>query len=88
MTLEARGPDHEVTLKAHYLVACDGANSPTRKALGIDWLDLGYDQDWLVVDVEMIKPHLLPNEVLQVCDRIGFIPTSLPKIPTAVGNFN
>ena len=68
VTLQARGPDHEVTLKAHYLVACDGANSPTRKALGIDWLDLGYDQDWLVVDVEMIKPHLLPNEVLQVCD--------------------
>lgn len=64
----ARGPDHEETLKAHYLVACDGANSPTRKALGIDWQDLGYDQDWLVVDVEMIKPHALPNEVLQVCD--------------------
>ncbi len=64
----ARGPDREATLNADYLVACDGANSPIRKALDIGWRDLGYDQDWLVVDVEMIKPHALPNEVLQVCD--------------------
>jgi 3-(3-hydroxy-phenyl)propionate hydroxylase len=36
--------------------------------LGVGWRDLGYDQDWLVVDVEMIKTHALPNEVLQICD--------------------
>ena len=66
--IQAIGQDGEISLRAHYLVACDGANSLTRKALGIGWRDLGYDQDWLVVDVEMIKPHALPNEVLQVCD--------------------
>ena len=66
--IQAVGKDGEISLSASYLVACDGANSPTRKALGICWRDLGYDQDWLVVDVEMISSHGLPNEVMQVCD--------------------
>ena len=56
------------SLNSRYLVACDGANSSTRKKIGISWRDLGYDQDWLVVDVIMHKPHHLPNEVLQICD--------------------
>ena len=50
------------------MVACDGANSPTRKGLGVGWRDLGYDQDWLVVDVTMHGAHDLANEVLQICD--------------------
>ncbi len=57
-----------LSLSGRYLIACDGANSSTRKKLGISWRDLGYDQDWLVVDVMMHKPHHLPNEVLQICD--------------------
>ena len=68
VAIQALGDEGEITLAAHYLFACDGANSAVRKALGIGWRDLGYDQDWLVVDVEMIKTHTLPNEVLQVCD--------------------
>ena len=68
VTLNASGIGKSVSLTAKYLVACDGANSPTRKALGVGLRDLGYDQDWLVVDVEMLKTHNLPNEVLQVCD--------------------
>ena len=56
------------TLKCKYLIACDGASSPIRKMLDIDWHDLGYDHDWLVVDVEMIGESSLPHEVLQVCD--------------------
>ena len=68
VAIQALGHGGEITLAARYLFACDGANSAVRKALGIGWRDLGYDQDWLVVDVEMIKTHTLPNEVLQVCD--------------------
>ena len=68
VAIQATGDEGEISLRANYLIACDGANSPTRKALGVGWRDLGYDQDWLVVDVEMIKPHALPNEVLQICD--------------------
>jgi 2-polyprenyl-6-methoxyphenol hydroxylase-like FAD-dependent oxidoreductase len=33
------------------VLGCDGASSFVRRAVGIDWLSLGYDQDWLVVDI-------------------------------------
>ena len=56
------------TLSAPWLIACDGASSPIRKQLDIEWQDLGYDQDWLVVDVEVFPGHTLKNETLQVCD--------------------
>lgn len=60
-------------LQASYLVACDGAASPTRKALNIGWHDLGYDHNWLVVDVTAKSGHTLTNDTVQVCspDRIG-----------------
>lgn len=36
-----------------WVVAADGGSSPIRKALGIDFVDQGFDQDWLVVDVRL-----------------------------------
>lgn len=39
------------SIRARYVVAADGANSATRQDLGIEWTDLGYFFDWLVVDV-------------------------------------
>ncbi len=68
VTLHASRANRPISVDASYLVACDGANSPIRKTLGIHWRDLGYDQDWLVVDVVMQTPHRLTNEVLQICD--------------------
>lgn len=53
---------------ADYLIACDGASSFTRKSLDIGWIDLGYDHDWLVVDVITKPGHTLNNTTLQVCD--------------------
>ncbi len=35
VTLEVRGPDGEYSLRAGYLVGCDGAHSPVRKQSGI-----------------------------------------------------
>ena len=55
-------------VRARYLLACDGAASPTRKALGIEWHDLGYDHEWLVVDVTTFPGHTLTNDTVQVCD--------------------
>lgn len=40
------------TVSARWVIACDGASSPTRKALGIDLDDLGFDEPWLVVDAD------------------------------------
>ncbi len=38
------------TLRCRYLVACDGGQSPIRKALGIQMQGWTYDQDWIVLD--------------------------------------
>ena len=38
-------------LRAKYVLGADGANSDTRRSVGIGWKDLGYFFDWLVVDV-------------------------------------
>jgi len=55
-------------LQAAWLIACDGASSFVRRELGIAWQSLGYDQDWLVVDV-VVKPEAeLPLVMMQVCD--------------------
>ena len=55
-------------IRARYAVACDGANSPTRKVFEIGWQDLGYNHDWLVVDVKTKDGHTLGHDTMQVCD--------------------
>ena len=56
--------------EARWVVACDGAASTTREALGIRLHDLRYDQQWLVVDVVLHDPSqpALPPIIQQVCD--------------------
>lgn len=54
--------------RARYAIAADGAASEVRKSLGIGWRDLGYDHDWLVVDVTLKPGHTLNNDTVQVCD--------------------
>ncbi len=55
-------------LTGRYLIACDGASSGIRKQLGIEWQSLGYDHDWLVVDVTLKDGHTLDHSTVQVCD--------------------
>ncbi len=55
-------------LTATYAVGCDGAASFVRKSLGIGWRDLGYDHEWLVVDVTINENATLNNDTVQVCD--------------------
>jgi 3-(3-hydroxy-phenyl)propionate hydroxylase len=54
--------------RARYVVACDGASSFVRRHLGIAWRSLGYDRDWLVVDVEVGDTAKLPPVTMQICD--------------------
>ncbi len=58
------------SIQANYLIACDGASSTVRKALGIAWTDLGFDQAWLVVDTLVNKKGLkkLPRVSFQMCE--------------------
>jgi 3-(3-hydroxy-phenyl)propionate hydroxylase len=56
------------TVSARYLLGCDGAASGIRRTLDIDWQDLGYDHDWLVVDITIKDGHTLNLDTIQVCD--------------------
>lgn len=53
---------------ARYLVGCDGASSFVRRSIGSGWHDLGYDHDWLVVDIITHPGHPLDRNTMQVCD--------------------
>jgi len=57
-----------VKVRATYVIACDGASSFVRRALGIPWHSLGYDHDWLVVDIVTRDGAELPKVTMQVCD--------------------
>lgn len=50
-------------VRARWVIACDGASSPVRKALGIALDDLGFEEPWLVVDAEVDGPVSFPSIV-------------------------
>ena len=58
------------SIVADFVVACDGASSSMRKQLGISLVDLSFDQDWLVVDLELTSSgkKILPDATRQICD--------------------
>lgn len=56
------------TLRADWIVGCDGASSFVRRSVGAAWESLGYDQDWLVVDITAHDLTRLPMATMQVCD--------------------
>jgi 3-(3-hydroxy-phenyl)propionate hydroxylase len=63
------------TVEARWLIGCDGASSFVRKSCGIAWDSLGYDREWLVVDVALDGDTRLPRRSMQICD---------PERPTTV----
>ncbi|MDP2260582.1 MAG: bifunctional 3-(3-hydroxy-phenyl)propionate/3-hydroxycinnamic acid hydroxylase [Caulobacter sp.] len=62
------GPSGAETLRARWLVGCDGARSPVREALGIGQSDYGFDEPWLVIDAVVSDTSRLPADNLQICD--------------------
>ena len=62
------GQKETTQITAKYLLGCDGAASSIRNQLGVGWHDLGYDQDWLVVDIILGEGHTLGHQTVQVCD--------------------
>jgi 3-(3-hydroxy-phenyl)propionate hydroxylase len=69
-TLRAKkeGSEEPVEISADWVIGCDGASSFVRRQLGIAWISLGYDQEWLVVDVIQSPEAKLPTDLMQVCD--------------------
>jgi 3-(3-hydroxy-phenyl)propionate hydroxylase len=68
VTADVTAPDGSRTIRARYLVGCDGARSPVREAIGGGLFDYGFDEPWLVIDVK-VRPHAhLPEANVQLCD--------------------
>lgn len=55
-------------ISTRWMVGADGASSGVRKALGVGFVDLGFDQDWLVVDTELTADVELSRLAQQICD--------------------
>jgi 3-(3-hydroxy-phenyl)propionate hydroxylase len=66
-------------VRARWLLGCDGAASFVRKSSGIGWHSLGYDRDWLVVDVRLTGDVALSQLATQICDPAR--PTTLMPLP-------
>jgi 3-(3-hydroxy-phenyl)propionate hydroxylase len=52
--------DEPRTVRARWVIACDGARSGVRKALGVELDDLDFEEPWLVVDAEVEGPVAFP----------------------------
>lgn len=57
-------------VRARYVLGCDGANSLVRACIGAMMRDLGFEQRWLVADVETEADLGQWDGVHQVCDSV------------------
>ncbi|MEP0990867.1 MAG: FAD-dependent oxidoreductase [Tateyamaria sp.] len=53
VTLEVETPEGSYTLEADWLIACDGATSPSRRMLGLDFVGRVFEDNFLIADVIM-----------------------------------
>jgi 3-(3-hydroxy-phenyl)propionate hydroxylase len=58
------------TIRARYLVGCDGASSKVRTSLDITLSDYGFDEPWLVLDTIIDEASDLPLVCEQLCDPL------------------
>ncbi|MDA7430349.1 FAD-dependent oxidoreductase [Primorskyibacter aestuariivivens] len=61
VTLEIDTPEGPYKLSADWLIACDGAGSPTRKMLGLDFEGRVFEDNFLIADIRMVNDEF-PTE--------------------------
>lgn len=61
--------DNGDVFESRWFIGCDGASSWTRRRVGLVLEDLKFDQEWLVVDIELHESSdvILPLGVRQYC---------------------
>jgi 3-(3-hydroxy-phenyl)propionate hydroxylase len=67
VTIRSLAGESEV-LRAKYVLACDGASSPTREQLGIELFDYGFEEPWIIIDVLAPSDDLGPDHITMYCD--------------------
>lgn len=55
-------PDGGYRLVADWLIACDGAGSPVRKAMGLDFVGRVFEDNFLIADIVMADSPAFPVE--------------------------
>lgn len=61
VALEVMTPEGAYRLEADWLVACDGASSPTRRMMGLDFEGRVFQDSFLIADIRM-KTEAFPTE--------------------------
>lgn len=56
VSLDVQTPDGPYTLEADWLIACDGAASPVRSMMGLDFIGRVFEDNFLIADVTMDAP--------------------------------
>ena len=56
------------SVRARYVLGCDGATSLVRGSIEATMRDMKFEQRWLVVDVAVTRPVPLPDVGIGVCD--------------------
>jgi 3-(3-hydroxy-phenyl)propionate hydroxylase len=59
LTYREQGAQHE--LHASYVVGCDGGQSFTRENIGAKFEDLGFNEEWLIVDLLLPEKEVEPD---------------------------
>jgi resorcinol 4-hydroxylase (NADPH) len=62
------GGSRQFAAESRYVVGADGANSTIRDLLDIRVTDLGFEYDWLVVDILPSDDRIWDPPALQICD--------------------
>lgn len=68
VSYEDRTTGEPASIRARYVLGCDGANSVVRTAIGSSMRDLKFEQRWLVIDVVTKRDLDQWEGVHQVCD--------------------
>lgn len=62
VVLTVMTPDGPYTLEADWLIGCDGANSPLRRMLGLDFTGRVFQDSFLIADIRMKGEAKFPTE--------------------------
>jgi 2-polyprenyl-6-methoxyphenol hydroxylase-like FAD-dependent oxidoreductase len=76
------GEERERTLRADWVVGCDGAHSLVRRSLGLAFDGEDYAQDWLMAEVNIDRP--LPRDHFHL---FAFTAPPLPVFPMPDGRW-